>query len=283
MVKEGMCMYIHWIMKRPLSGVELEILESRISRLTPSYWHRSLDNRPCGRLYYIKKGAGFIRTFGREYQLVPGHLYLVPPGGDFAYGCRQDLQIWWLHFTVRLFSCIDLFDYLPYEVEIVPGDVRPVEQRMLRLVQMYKGEAARDQLECSGLLLQFLSLFFRDPDTEHLSRAQKARLRFLPVLRYIDEHLGEKMPVGVLAGMASYEKSHFSTMFTAVLGSPPAKYIMRKRLEQAELILRKSDAKLETLAAQFCFSDAFHFSKAFKRHTGHSPAEYRAMRRQGLP
>ena len=276
-------MYIHWIMKRPLSGVELEILESRISNLAPSYWHKNLDNRPCGRLYYIKKGIGYIRTFGREYKLVPGHLYLVPPGGDFAYGCRQDLQIWWLHFTARLYSCIDLFDYLPYEVEIVPGELKQVERRLLRLIEIHKSEGARNQLECNGLLLQFLASFFRDPDTEHLSRVQKARIRFLPVLRYIDEHLGEKLPVELLAKMACYEKSHFSTLFTAVIGSPPSKYVMRKRLEQAQLIMRKSDIKLDILARQLGFSDAFHFSKAFKRHTGHSPAEYRTMRQQGMP
>lgn len=276
-------MYYYWIMKRPLAGVELEILESRISNLTPSYWHKDLDNRPCARLYYIKKGCGFIRTYGREYKLVPGHLYLVPPGGNFAYGCIEDLQIWWLHFTATLFSCINLFNYLPYEVDIVPHGISQIEKPLLRLIEIHKNEAVKDQMEYSGILLQFLSMFFKDPDADHLSQSQKAQARFLPVLRYIEDHLGEKMPVETLAKMVSYEKSHFSTVFSAVFGSPPSKYIMRKRIEQAQLVLRQSDVKLEILAGQLGFGDAFHFSKAFKRITGISPSNYREMRSEETP
>jgi len=283
MAKSWHGMYIHWIMKKPLSGIEWEILESRVSNLTPAYWHKELDDRPCARLYYIKKGSGFIRSFGQEYRLEPGHFYLVPPRGGFAYSCLKDLQIWWLHFKATLFSCVDLFDYLPYEVEIIPADVGQVEKNMLRLIEIHRSESARDQLECGGILLQFLAMFFRDADTGHLSRTQKAWVRFLPVLRYIEDHLSENLHVEMLAKLANYEKSHFSTVFAEVFGAPPSKYVMRRRIEQAQLILRKQDIKLEALAEQLGFSDAFHFSKAFKRITGFSPAAFRMAGEEKTP
>lgn len=276
-------MYISWIMKGLLASIEVRIIESRVSNLTPSYWHKDLDNRPYGRLYYIKKGAGYIRSYGKEYRLAPGHAYLVPPRGDFAYGCKTNLQIWWFHFTATILSCIDLFDHLPYEVEVVPQDQKLFEKRLLRIIEIHASEKAGEQLEYSGILLQFLSMFFHDPDEKSLTRKQETRIRLLPVLKYIDEHLGENVSVDTLARLANYEKSHFSTVFSSLLGTPPSRYIIRKRIEQAQLMLRRSDIKLESLAAQTGFSDAFHLSKTFKRVTGHSPSEYRTMRREGMP
>ncbi len=263
--------------------MEVRIIESRISNLTPSYWHKDLDNRPCARLYYIKKGYGYIRTYGREYRLVPGHAYLVPPRGDFAYGCTKDLQIWWFHFTATILSCIDLFDHLPYDVEVVPDDVVFFEKRLLRVIELHASEKISEQLEYSGILLQFLSMFFHDPAENSLTRNQETRTRLLPALKYIDEHIGECIAIGTLAKLANYEKTHFSTVFSSLLGTPPLRYIIRKRIEQAQLMLRRSDVKLDALAERLGFSDAFHLSKTFKRVTGLSPSEYRTMRKEGIP
>ncbi|OGV70131.1 MAG: hypothetical protein A2283_14335 [Lentisphaerae bacterium RIFOXYA12_FULL_48_11] len=276
-------MYNSWIMKGLLASIDVRIIESRISNLTPSYWHKELDNRPYGRLYYIKKGAGYIRSYGKEYRLLPGHVYLVPPRGDFAYGCTNDLQIWWLHFTATILSCIDLFDHLPYNTDVVPREKMQFEKLLLRLIDIHGSERADEQLEYSGMLLQFLSMFFHDQEEKSLTQKQETRIRFLPVLKYIDEHLGEGIAIDTLAKMANYEKSHFSTVFSSLLGTPPSQYVIRKRVEQAQLMLRRSDIKLEALAEQLGFSDAFHLSKVFKRVTGHSPSEYRNMRREGMP
>jgi len=283
MAKDSLCMYFPWIMKLPLTGIELNILESRISDLTPSYWHRDPDNRPCARIYYIKKGQGFIRSYGRHYELAPGRLYLIPPAGDFAYGCTKDLQIWWLHFTAKLFSCVDLFDCLPYEIELVPPTVTHIEASLSRLLELPGNESVKGQLESCGILLQLLSMFSKEPEGESLSESQNIRVRLLPALKYIDEHPGGKISVETLAKITGYEKSHFSTLFSAAFASSPAKYMMRKRIEQAQLMLQRSNDKLDTLADRLGFSDAFHFSKTFKRLTGVSPADYRKTGKTGTP
>jgi AraC-like DNA-binding protein len=258
-----------------LSHVGIQMLESRISNLTPSYWHQERDNRPYGRIYYVKHGAGFIRPFGQEHRLVPGRVYLVPPRGDLDYGCTENMQIWWMHFTATLFGCIDLFDYLTYDVERVPEDLKGLERRLLRLLETAKSVRAAEQLEGTGILLQLVAPFFRDPASPPHRERQESRRRFLPVLRHIDENLGRRIAVDELARIASYERSHFSTLFARVFGLPPLKYVIRRRIERVQLELQRTNAKLERLAAEFGFRDAFHLSKAFKRQTGLSPRDFR--------
>ena len=266
-----------------LSHVEIQMLESRISNLTPSYWHKEGDNRPYARLYYVKSGTGFIRPYGREYPLRPGRLYLVPPRGDFAYGCTTNLQIWWMHFAATLFGCMDLFDYLPSHVERKPENLARLETRMRRLLETAGSQRAADQVEGMGLLLQLIAPFFHDPPPTMQRELREGRRRLLPVLKYIDENLGRVIAVPDLARVACYEKSHFSMLFARLFGVPPMRYVNRKRLERVQLILARGDAKLEELAREFGFSDAFHLSKAFKRETGLSPREFRRSKRESVP
>ncbi|HEY3322106.1 MAG TPA: AraC family transcriptional regulator [Planctomycetota bacterium] len=268
-----------------LSHIEIQMLESRISNLTPSYWHREHDNTPYARIYYIKHGAGFLRPYGKEYRLTQGRVYLVPPRGDLSFGCYENMQIWWMHFAATLFGCIDLFDHLPYIVERVPSALPELEQRLLRLLEAAKSAQPADQLEATGILLQLIAPFFRapEPGSGALREQQEGRKRFLPVLKHIDENLGRRITVAELARIANYEKSHFSTLFLKLLGLSPMKYVGRKRIERVQLILQRSDAKLEGLAQEFGFHDAFHLSKTFKRVTGLSPRAFRQAKKEMQP
>ena len=259
------------------------MFESRISNLTPSYWRHAQDNRPYARIYYIKHGSGFIRPYGKEYRLTPGRLYLVPPRGDLARGCIENMQIWWMHFAATLFKCIDLFDYLPYRVETEPEDVVALERRMMRLIETRNSERAADRIEGTGILLQLITPFFRDPVGSLHVEVQERKRRFLPVLKHIDENLGGRITVPGLARIANYEKSHFSALFSRLFGVSPMQYVIRRRVERVQVILQRSDATLHRLAREYGFHDAFHLSKAFKRETGLSPRDFRKAKREWQP
>lgn len=58
----------------------------------------------------------------------------------------------------------------------------------------------------------------------------------------------------------------------------PGELIDEIRFQFASEMLLRTDAKLDEIAAQMGYSNAFAFSKAFTRHTGKSPREYRKER-----
>ncbi len=60
------------------------------------------------------------------------------------------------------------------------------------------------------------------------------------------------------------------------------KFVNRRRVERIQVRLQHDDAKLEVLAQEFGYRDAFHLSKAFKRETGQSPSQYRQNARGGF-
>ena len=61
-------------------------------------------------------------------------------------------------------------------------------------------------------------------------------------------------------------------------GRSPRKLIDEIRFQFASEMLRSTDAKLDEIAAQTGYSNAFAFSRAFSRHTGKSPRKYRKER-----
>jgi AraC-like DNA-binding protein len=63
------------------------------------------------------------------------------------------------------------------------------------------------------------------------------------------------------------------------LGVSPMAQCTRLRMQAAADALRHSEAKLESLAARFGYSDAFSFSTAFRRVWGVPPSRYRAQSR----
>jgi len=83
-----------------------------------------------------------------------------------------------------------------------------------------------------------------------------------------------------LARDAATSRSVLAERFATLVGVPPMQYLAQWRLQLAAEILLRDSAKLSSVAAQVGYDSEAAFSRAFKRATGASPAEWR-RRRQG--
>ena len=77
-------------------------------------------------------------------------------------------------------------------------------------------------------------------------------------------------------------KSHLVRMFTAALGIPPGRYLTKVRVEAAMRLLLHREYTLDVIASLCGFSGANYLCRVFKKETGHSPAQWRAMAGQSL-
>ena len=84
-----------------------------------------LDQLPSNfsRLYFICSGEGEISYAGQTVILRPCHMYLIPPGLQFEYGCENSMEKIFFHISVILQNNFDLFDDLSkcYELPLEPG------------------------------------------------------------------------------------------------------------------------------------------------------------------
>ena len=72
--------------------------------------------------------------------------------------------------------------------------------------------------------------------------------------------------------MSTYHCAH---QFKRATGLPPYQYVITRRVERAQQLLREGDLSLAEIAARAGFSDQSHFSRHFKRLVGVTPRQFR--------
>jgi AraC family transcriptional regulator len=139
--------------------------------------------------------------------------------------------------------------------------------------------AGRMLVETSSLLLA-ARLVHAHAETELIRlpiltphRLDDGRLR--RVLAYVEEHLAEDITVADLANVACLSIFHFTRAFAGATGVPPHRYVSRRRLETARAMIATGRASLSEIALECRFSSQSSFTRAFRRATGMTPAEYR--------
>jgi AraC family transcriptional regulator len=109
------------------------------------------------------------------------------------------------------------------------------------------------------------------PHSRH-HRLDNVRLR--RVLDYIEQNADKDISVQELANVACLSPFHFTRMFSAAMGMPPARFVSQQRLENAKTMLTDGKLALSEIAFNSRFSSQSSFNRAFRRATGMTPGEY---------
>ncbi|NVB37311.1 AraC family transcriptional regulator [Pseudenhygromyxa sp. WMMC2535] len=96
-------------------------------------------------------------------------------------------------------------------------------------------------------------------------------------LRFVAEHLDERLTVAQIARVAHMSEFHFHRVFHDVVGESVARYVTRRRLEMAALRLAYEPARSVTeVALSSGYSSSSNFTKAFTGYFGCSPTHLRS-------
>ena len=95
------------------------------------------------------------------------------------------------------------------------------------------------------------------------------------VCDYIEGHLDQKIRLDGLAALTGLSTDHFARAFHQSVGVPPHTYLLQKRLEHVEHMLRETHVPLSEIALATGFSDQSHLARHFRRWAGMSPRQVR--------
>jgi AraC-like DNA-binding protein len=96
-----------------------------------------------------------------------------------------------------------------------------------------------------------------------------------PIWQIMEANYMFNLTIEQFARMAHRSVSAFKTEFGKYYGTTPGKWLRKKRLEHAKLLLETSDKSVSDVAFNSGFENVSHFSKAFKERYGTSPVQYR--------
>jgi AraC family transcriptional activator FtrA len=104
---------------------------------------------------------------------------------------------------------------------------------------------------------------------------------FLDVLSWAQAHLAQPITIADLARRATMSKRNFARRFLATLGTTPYRWILRQRLQLAQLLLETTDLSIEAIAQASGFQTAANLRARFLDAVHTTPSAYRRTFRGG--
>jgi AraC-like DNA-binding protein len=122
-------------------------------------------------------------------------------------------------------------------------------------------------------------IFLRLSESLHPTQ-KKPRSAVQSILLYIERHETESIRIEELAALCQKSPSQIERLFSAEMGIPIYRYILNRKIELAKQLLLETGMTVREIAAFLSFEDEFYFSGLFRRKTGYSPTQYRAISRE---
>ena len=243
---------------------------------------------PCAadsaNLYISTKGSKQMQCQGQTYTLNGGEFFWTPMGVDHATGPMPLSKC--THYWVRL-TLDGTGSFL--------GDPAGAELRD-QLAGLPVVRARADQ-ECVGHAEHCYRLATEEPgfarDHELRMRLNLLLLKLLEAARagngssptnpviaalteHIDQHLSEAITVEDLARALGMANSTLSELCQREIGIPPAEFVMRRKLDEAERLLIATDLPVREISDRLGFNNERYFSTVFRRFHPQPPGRFRS-------
>lgn len=237
-----------------------------------------------------------IVAFEQESVILPaGQLLLIQPGkchGVSVY--REDSSAFVVSFTCT--NGANLFPLVRSPLEVGENQT-DLFQRMIRelnsafrrtdpVLHLFRFDLAEDSpfgaehAICCYLELVLLSLLrsvtMEAGEVVPSSGFTKAINAYLAdqVSQYIEEHIGQRLTVEMVARQFHYSRARLGAIYKAVTGIGINEAINEKKIAKAKVLLMEGELSVTRIAEELGFSSSTYFTHKFTKAVGVSPTKY---------
>lgn len=223
----------------------------------------------------MEQGEASIEIDGSYLHVPSQHAALMLPGRReyFRFTPNADTHHTWCAVHPGLVS-----DELSRQLARLPS-CQMLSGQLRALIEMGLNAPATEIAAAAGIIehlaLAVLYQYAFDAEAVHRERVQPEALR--AARTFIGDHLAEPLTLRAVAQAAHIAPPHLIRLFRQHLGTTPARYWWRLRLDRGVELLRETGLSIAEIAQRTGFRNPFHFSRMVKQRYQMSP---RALRQQ---
>lgn len=263
---------------RPCDDIGLTVISGGWERCAPDYRVRR-THFPFYCLEFVAGGTGELTLAGRRYHLTPGTVFTYGPGvsHDIRTNPERPLFKYFMDFTGPRAAAMLRAAGLPVgKVSQVPTP--PLARSLLDDILHTALQHRRHTPRICANLTENLLLTLADRAIPYGATRSPAHAAYVRCRGFIDEHSPSLRTVEDVAARCHISAEYLCRLFRRFEGRSPYQLLLRTRLQRGAELLQDSGLLVKEVAAQCGFADAFHFSHAFKKAFGASPAAIRQLR-----
>ena len=246
----------------------------------------------------VSGGSGMHYIGNRRIPTKYGDVFIIPPDTPHGYAGEKGFDVYHLllsqgfmqKYTADLQKLPSFFvlfkaeplirtrSTTPFHLKLTPAQFQTIEEQLQKLKdysEIITASASVIRNSLTAILITSLcEIYTENADATNREGAQYDDA-FANALAFIYERHNEKISIATLAKIAHLSRSAFIQKFNDICKMPPAKFILRQRVETAKQLLIHSDISIADIANKTGFYDTSHFIKTFTAETNTTPSAYR--------
>ncbi|WP_317897446.1 AraC family transcriptional regulator [Aurantibacillus circumpalustris] len=230
-------------------------------------------------LILVTKGSIIASSGFDDYTIEQNAMIVVPAGQITSLSfMSDDIEGFYLHFKTDYLSHtdIDFSDWLTQPV--IKFDKTETKQLVSLLNRMQK--LNEDETNKSIIKLYLTTLLAEMKQSNdfrmrvNFPAHERITLEFKKLLNY---NITKHSAITFYAEELNVTPNHLNKSVKATIGKSASSLINEMLILEAKILMQKSDMAIGEVASETGFEDVSYFGRFFKKHTGHTPKEYRKM------
>ncbi|SEM50751.1 transcriptional regulator, AraC family [Ligilactobacillus sp. WC1T17] len=263
------------------NGIESSILFYGQEKCRPNYTYRGNNIRENYIIHYIMDGQGTFFVAGKAaVTLKKGDLFILPKGIPCFY--QADGKNPWQYFWIGLdgIKIANIFNSSALKGSYYLKDIESSEfTKKLREIfkVLHNKSSLENELLLEALTYQMFYHLIKEFPAQNITPKVKPYQQYEMALKYLKGNYAYGCNITDLSLSLSLSRNYLYSLFKKYSNMSPQKFLTQMRMEDAKNQLLVSEISIQSISESVGYSDAFTFSKAFKRYSGYSPLTFRKM------
>lgn len=268
-------------------GGDISIVKCRTIAPETAHMHEFVE------IVYILSGRGTQRIDNTDYEVSGGDLLFINCGQVHSFESAKGSELVYYNLLINpeLISTSIVNNNNFFDIMLLTAfeDIRKISSpkqfvsfagnekiRIESILSEMENEYNGSMIKSEFVLIGYVTVILAYISRKVFGAGEESDINVMgDILKYIEEHISEKLSLEELSKKSFYSPKYFSRLFKSSCGISITEYIQRERIKLGARLLCETNYTVDEIAHMVGYSTSVHFYRYFAKYKGMTPNRYR--------